>query len=78
MEGYLLLKAGGGNISPRWVENARASRRRRHKATAAALQQGEWAGIATLREWEEFYRKECFYNGIRVLFELERQGRSMR
>jgi hypothetical protein len=29
---------------------------------------------AALKEWELAYRKECFYYGIRVLLELERNG----
>lgn len=78
LEGYFLLKAGGGNMPPRWIENAKASRQNRQQATAEALQSGDWGDIAVLRDWEESYRKECFYNGIRILFELERQGKSKR
>jgi len=78
LEGYLLLKANGGNIPPRWIENARASRKGRHKAVVTALQEGGWGDITVLRDWEESYRKECFYNGIRILFELERNGKSNR
>src|SRR5213076_663584 len=31
-----------------------------------------------LNEWELAYRKECFYYGIRVLLELERNGTTAR
>ncbi len=78
LEGYFLLKAGGGNIPPRWIENAKAARRSRHKAATAALTEGGWGDISVLRDWELSYLKECFYNGIRILFELEREGKSRR
>ena len=31
-----------------------------------------------LQQWETAYRKECFYYGIRVLLELERDGSTER
>ncbi len=76
LEGYFLLKASGGNIPPMWIERARASRQSRHKEVAKALHDGDWGDIATLREWEESFQKECFYYGIRVLFELERNKKT--
>ena len=78
LEGYFMLKARGGNVPPRWVDNSRASRKARQKAIAAALRKAKWGDISTLRDWEEAYKKECFYNGIRILFELERDGRTNR
>jgi hypothetical protein len=50
----------------------------RLKGVAQALKKANWGDIATLRDWEEAYEKECFYNGIRILFELERDGKSNR
>lgn len=76
LEGYLLLKNSGGNIPPQWIERARLSRQRRHKQVAQILKNGDWGDIAQLREWSESFRKECFYYGIRVLFELERKGKT--
>ena len=78
LEGYFLLKQRGGNIPPLWIERSKESRQNRQKHVAATLRGGKWAEIAVLRDWENAYRKECFYNGIRVLFELERHGRSHR
>jgi len=78
LEGYLALKMGGGNIPPRWIDNARGSRKGRQTKVIMALQHGDWGDIAVLRDWELAYRKECFYNGIRILFELERNGKSKR
>jgi hypothetical protein len=78
LEGYFLLRARGGNIPPNWIKHARQSRKQREEATATALKQGDWWEITTLRDWELSYRKECFYRGIRVLMELEREGSSSR
>ena len=78
LEGYFLLKSGGGNMPPRWIENARMSRKNRQDATSIALREGDWGEIGVLRDWEQSYLKECFYNGIRILFELERTGKSVR
>lgn len=78
LEGFFLLKTRGGNIPPQWITRARSSRRSRHKALVKALKKAKWADIALLRDWEESYDKECFYNGIRILFELERDGRTSR
>lgn len=76
VRGYILLKQGGGNIPPNWIDRATESRVNRHKTVAAALKDGGPADIVTLEEWELAYRKECFYYGIRVLFDLERKGKT--
>lgn len=76
VRGYILLKQGGGNIPPAWVDRARTSRVNRHKSVKKALQEGGIAEIAVLEDWELAYRKECFYHGIRALFELERKGKT--
>jgi hypothetical protein len=31
-----------------------------------------------LEDWELSYQKECFYNGLRILLELSREGKSER
>lgn len=74
LEGYFLLKSNGGNIPPTWLDRARESRVARQEELATVLREGDWGDITRLREWEEYYRKECFYYGIRILFELERTG----
>src|SRR5262245_37260372 len=33
---------------------------------------------SALMDWEISYRKECFYNGLRILLELSRDGKSLR
>jgi hypothetical protein len=76
VRGYILLKQGGGNIPPNWIDRASASRTSRHKAVAAAMKKGGPADIAVLEDWELAYRKEAFYYGIRALFELERKGKT--
>lgn len=78
LEGYFLMKKAGSNVPPMWIDRARGSRQNRQEEAARALQEGDWGDIAVLRDWEEAYKKECFYTGIRILFELERSGRSKR
>ena len=43
---------------------------------ARMLKEGKVADIITIEDWELAYRKECFYRGLRVLLELERDGQS--
>jgi hypothetical protein len=73
--GYLLLKSTGGNVPPNWIKRYAESRVKKHSEVAAALK-GGLEGYAILLDWEEAYRKECFYRGIRALFELERDGKT--
>ncbi|MEW6543693.1 MAG: hypothetical protein AB1411_08780 [Nitrospirota bacterium] len=77
LKGYRLIRRRGANIPPMWIERATESRRRLHGDVARALQRGRGKGaLGTLRAWEERYRKECFYYGLRVLLELERRGKT--
>lgn len=73
--GYMLLKSTGGNVPPSWIERYAEARRNKHDEVAIALKEG-FKGYATLLEWEQAYLKECFYYGIRALFELEREGKT--
>ena len=77
LRAYILLKAGGSaNIPPNWIERARESRKNREKEVSSALTDGRIPDLLILEEWELAYRKECFYRGIRILLELERQGKT--
>ena len=77
LRAYLLLKNGGSaNIPPNWIERAKESRKNREKDVASSLKSGRVKDILRLEEWELSYRKECFYRGLRVLLELEREGSS--
>ena len=75
VKGYLLLKSSGGNVPPNWVNRYTEMRRKKQSRLASALREG-LKGYATLLEWEEAYKKECFYYGIRALFEIERTGKT--
>jgi hypothetical protein len=75
VEGYLLLKSQGGNVPPNWVERYTESRKKKHMGVAKALKKG-FAGYAVLLDWQEAYKRECFYYAIRALFELERKGKT--
>ena len=78
LRAYLLLKQGDGsaNIPPMWIERARKSRKDREPAVAQAMKRGRPKDIVKLEEWELSFRKEQFYLGLRVLLELERQGKT--
>jgi len=77
LRAYLLLKnAGSANIPPNWIERAKESRKNREKAVASSLKTGKVQDILRLEQWELAYKKECFYRGLRVLLELEREGSS--
>jgi len=74
----MLLKRAGGKpgIPPNWEYRERLSRRARQKDVAKVLKTGKVADVATLEEWELVFRKECFYHGMRCLFDLERKGKT--
>jgi hypothetical protein len=76
LRGYLLLRQEGGNIPPQWIERSAESRRGRQKKIAVVLRKGSVGEILAVEDWEIAYKKECFYRGIRILFELERNGKS--
>lgn len=76
LEGFLLAKARNVNIPATWADRTRDARRNRHEAVVAALQAGDWSGIEVLRDWNEAYKRECFYYAVRVLLELDRNGES--
>ena len=76
VQAFLLMRKEGKNVPPAWIKRARASRKTREKALANALRRNSLDAIYLIRDWELSYRKECFYHGIRVLMELEREGQS--
>lgn len=77
LKGYMILKKnGGGNIPPQWVERAAESRRNRHEEVTRTLRKGSVAEYHVLEDWDLAFRKESFYRGIRVLMELERNGKT--
>lgn len=76
LRGYLLLKQNGGNVPPMWISRAEKSRKKRHSNVVQTLRKGGVAGILDLEDWDLAYRKECFYRGIRILFDLERKGKT--
>jgi hypothetical protein len=73
--GYLLLKSQGKNVPLNWVKVYSDLRKAKHDDVVDAIEEG-LAGYSTLLEWEEAYKKECFYYGIRALLELDRNGKT--
>jgi hypothetical protein len=76
VEGFLLLRQNKANIPPMWIERAKLSRKNVEKELGKLLKSGDIDSIYKLREWEEKFKKEFFYLGMRVLLELERKGKS--
>jgi hypothetical protein len=74
--GYMLLKSEGKNVPPNWIKRYKKSRRDKHENIIIALKNKGFSGYSSLLEWEDNYQKECFYRGIRILMELEREGKS--
>jgi len=76
LRGYLLLKQSGANVPPMWITRAENSRKNRQKRVTNVLRKGTVSDIVDLEDWDLAYRKECFYRGIRILFDLERKGKA--
>lgn len=76
LEGFLLAKSRNLNLPPNWIKRSEQSRVSRQEAVVEALKAGDWSGIEILRDWNEAYRKAVFYKGVRILLELDRNGRS--
>lgn len=76
VEAFLLLREEGKNIPPAWIDRSRESRKQREKALAIKLKAGHLDSYNMMRDWDIAYRKECFYNGLRALMELERKGKT--
>ena len=74
VEAFVLLRAEGKNIPPAWIERATESRKSREKELAELLRKNRLDAVQSLRDWELAYRKECFYYGLRALFDLQRGG----
>jgi hypothetical protein len=51
---------------------------RRRPNAHATIKAAKLEAAALLRSWEVSYRKETFYNGLRTLLELSREGSSRR
>jgi hypothetical protein len=59
------------------MRNVYRLRLKRPNATAT-IRAAEKELTAALKDWELAYQKEMFYNGVRVLMELQRKGESSR
>lgn len=73
---YMALREEGANIPPAWLQRSRESRKKGEKELGQLLKAGKLDAVNHIREWELFYRKECFYYGLRALMELERHGKT--
>lgn len=77
LNAYLLLKENpGANIPYSWIERASESRQKMHSQISKVLKQNKLNGFYQLKEYETKYQKECFYYGLRMLLDLERNGKT--
>jgi len=77
LKAYLLLKENpGANIPYSWFERASESRKAMHKEISKVLKMNKLNGYYQLKEFETKYQKECFYYGLRILLELEREQKT--
>ena len=56
-----------------WIIRARRSRRAREKEVARILRENDLSGIDKLREWEERYQIEKFYEACYALSQLKKR-----
>jgi hypothetical protein len=75
IKAYFLLRKEGKTIPGAWGKRAEESRKKREKKLAPLLKSKKLDVVPLLMEWENFYKKECFYKGLAILFELERYGK---
>lgn len=75
-EAFLVLRAEDKNIPPAWADRARESRKNREAQLSELLEANSLEAVQAIREWELAYRKECFYRGLRALFDMQRTGKT--
>ena len=73
---FLSIREEGKNIPPAWIERSPSSRKSREKDLGRLLKAKNLDAANFIRDWEIAFRKECFYRGLRILLDLERQGRT--
>jgi hypothetical protein len=66
----------GAKIPPFWLDRSRESQKNREKELGMLLKAAKLDDANHIREWELYYRKECFYRGVRALMELQRKGKT--
>jgi hypothetical protein len=59
-DAFWALMEQGSNMPPNWSERARQSRKAKEKELAKKLKSGELSMVMLVKEWETYYRKECF------------------
>ena len=74
VDGFLKLRAENKNIPRSWIDRTKGSRKKIEEELTQLLQDSDLSVYPLLNDWLEIFKKEMFYYGIRVLFELERNG----
>jgi hypothetical protein len=76
VKAYFEIKKNGSNIPPMWIERAKQSRKSREIDLGKKLKANKLDAVTLLNDWNDSYKKECFYRGLRILLELQREGKS--
>ena len=74
---YFLARKGGFNIPESWIERSRTGRKARQAELGKLLKAGKLGAMDIIQDWHVAYKKECFYQGLRILLELERKGKAI-
>jgi hypothetical protein len=73
---YLRMKQAGKNVPLSWLKRYEKSRRELNNEVGRVFQNKMELDSTVLAQWEIAYEKECFYQALRCLYELDIQGKT--
>ncbi len=76
IDAFILFRENCANIPESWIARSQQSRKSRQKKIISLLRKRSLDVMPLLSDWYKMYQKECFYRGIRILLDLERNGKS--
>lgn len=82
VKAFIEMSSQGKRIGRQFLVNSKASRLKRQSELAKLFNKKHLtkkeviAFNALLEEWEEMFKRECFYHGIRCLMELNWYGKT--
>lgn len=76
VKAFFEIKKNSSNIPPMWIERAKESRKKRETELGKKLKANKLDAVTLLDDWNDSYKKECFYRGLRILLELQREGKT--
>jgi len=75
-DAFIILEIPNKFVPPRFATRTRDNRKKIEKGLGKLLKSGKLEALPKLKEWADNYEKECFWNGLRALFELQRDGKT--